>query len=75
MEKICIDLTNIVPGSGGAGGGIATYAKNLALGMDDILHHGAGDVKIIVIAHPEFIKDLKTENLEIVPRVVNNQSF
>jgi glycosyltransferase involved in cell wall biosynthesis len=39
-NKICIDISTILPGRGGSGGGIATYAINLVKHLDQIEDEG-----------------------------------
>lgn len=75
MTRICIDVTNIVPGLGGAGGGISTYSKNLIAGLDNILESIEEEVEIIVVGHPEFLKKNEVKNVTISYQIVNNQSF
>lgn len=75
MTRICIDVTNIVPGLGGAGGGISTYSKNLILGIDQLLDSAEEKVEMLVVGHPEFLKKIEIKNMTVEYKVVNNQSF
>lgn len=76
MDKICLDVTNISPGKGGAGGGIATYAKNLLLGLDGLLKDSdTPEVTMIAIGHREFLGGLKLGRIQKVYVNVDNQSF
>lgn len=76
MGKICIDVTNISPGKGGAGGGIATYAKNLLLGLDELLKKSEfSELEILAIGHSGFLGNLKLIRIQKVIEDVNNQSF
>ena len=74
-KHICIDVTNIVPGVGGAGGGIATYAKNLVIGLDHLLEELHGDLQLSILGHPEFLRNLPLRQVKKVYRKVNNQSL
>jgi glycosyltransferase involved in cell wall biosynthesis len=76
MNRICLDVTNISPGKGGAGGGITTYAKNLLLGLDTLLKDAESQkVDMIAIGHKDFLRDLKLDRIQKVYRNVDNQSF
>lgn len=76
MNKICVDVTNISPGKGGAGGGIATYAKNLLLGLDSLLENSDySELEMVVFGHSEFLGSLKLERIKTINKNVNNQSF
>ncbi|MBN3518781.1 glycosyltransferase [Algoriphagus lutimaris] len=75
MTRICIDVTNIVPGLGGAGGGISTYSKNLISGIDQLLDSTEEGVEMMVIGHPDFLKKIEIKNMTVEYKVVNNQSF
>ena len=37
--KVLIDISNIIPGKGGAGGGVAVYADNLLEALDNLIIH------------------------------------
>ncbi|OOG68051.1 glycosyltransferase family 1 protein [Algoriphagus sp. A40] len=76
MGKVCLDVTNISPGKGGAGGGIATYARNLLLGLDEILKKSEySDLEFLAIGHSGFLGDLKLSRIQKVLKDVNNQSL
>lgn len=78
MNNICIDLTNIVPGKGGTGGGIATYGKELILGIDELLG-GNEDFnttnKVTVLLNTETYKNLKLKYMDVRCFAVNNQNI
>lgn len=78
MKTICLDLTNIIPGVGGVGGGIATYGKSLVTGLDDLL----GDnpelgvkYNFVVLLNERNIQNLKLNNIKTLFFKVNNQSL
>jgi len=78
MKNICIDLTNIVPGKGGAGGGIATYGKELILGIDELL--GKNKVlntthAVTVLLNTETYKNLNLQHVNARYFAVNNQNI
>jgi len=78
MKNICIDLTNIVPGKGGAGGGIATYGKELILGIDELLKYNEdlrASVKVTVLLNTNTYKNLELKYLETNYFNVNNQNL
>jgi len=78
MKNICIDLTNIVPGKGGAGGGIATYGKELILGIDELLGGSESfrqSCKITVLLNTSTYKNLELKYLDTRYFNVNNQNF
>ncbi|MBN7810771.1 glycosyltransferase [Algoriphagus sp. H41] len=76
MNKICLDVTNISPGKGGAGGGITTYAKNLLLGLDFLLKEPENSkIELVALGHTDFLAGLNLDRIQKVTRNVNNQSF
>lgn len=68
-------MTNIVPGVGGAGGGIFTYSKNLISGLDKLIEENKTEIEILVVGHPEFLDLLNLTRIKAFSQVVNNQSF
>jgi len=78
MKTICLDLTNIVPGVGGVGGGIATYGKSLALGMDSILSKNrdlSSQYRFIVLLNEKTYKNLEFDIFDKYFFKINNQSL
>ncbi|REG81418.1 glycosyltransferase family 4 protein [Algoriphagus antarcticus] len=78
MKNICIDLTNIVPGKGGAGGGIATYGKELILGIDDLLGGNENlrqSCNVTVLLNTHTYKNLEFKHLNTRYFNVDNQNF
>ncbi|MDR7131764.1 glycosyltransferase involved in cell wall biosynthesis [Algoriphagus sp. 4150] len=78
MKNICIDLTNIVPGKGGAGGGIATYGRELILGIDELLGNSEdlrSEYKVTVLLNTDTYKNLPLQNLNRHYFAVNNQNL
>lgn len=78
MKNICIDLTNIVPGKGGAGGGIATYGKELILGIDELLGDSESlrqSCNVTVLLNNNTYKNLELKHLNTRYFEVNNQNF
>jgi glycosyltransferase involved in cell wall biosynthesis len=72
-KKICIDISNIIPGSGGSGGGIATYALNLIKGLNDA--NSLGELEIYCLKHPNFQGLVKCTNIKIVEIGIENKRF
>jgi glycosyltransferase involved in cell wall biosynthesis len=76
-KKICIDISNIIPGSGGSGGGIATYALNLIKGLNQ--SDAADEFEIYCLKHPRFkglencdhvkISNIGIENKKLLYRI------
>lgn len=58
-RRICIDMSHLIPGKGGSGGGITTYSQNLLKHMD--AYAGRGEVEVMCLRHQEFkgLDDLK----------------
>ncbi|MEP7251252.1 MAG: hypothetical protein ABI683_02700 [Ginsengibacter sp.] len=75
MKKndICIDISNVVPGKGGTGGGIATYAINLITHLDSILTPEHPKVYCIKNIDFKSLDDLK--NIIVKDVDVNNSNF
>lgn len=51
-KRVCIDISNIVPGKGGSGGGINTYALNLIKYIDQ--NYDPAEMDIRCIKHADF---------------------
>lgn len=78
MKNICIDLTNIVPGKGGSGGGIATYGKELILGIDKLFAESEelrNQYSITVLLNKDTYKNLWLTHLNTHYFEVNNQNL
>ena len=78
MKKVCIDLTNIVPGKGGTGGGIATYGKELVLGIDELLGSRADlreEFSVTVLLNTNTYRNLELKYLTCHYFEVNNQNL
>src|SRR5690606_30832276 len=73
LKRICIDLSNIVPGKGGSGGGIANYAFNLVKGLNKI--DDKEKIQIICIKHPDFKALDAFKNIRIVNSDFNTNLF
>ena len=71
--KICIDITNVIPGKGGSGGGIATYAINLIKGLDKTNVINGFDV--YVLKHPDFKGFEFLENTKVINVNINNKKL
>jgi glycosyltransferase involved in cell wall biosynthesis len=52
VKRICLDITNLIPGTGGSGGGIATYALNLIKGLNE--SKTLNKIEIVCLKHPDF---------------------
>lgn len=78
MKTICLDLTNIIPGVGGVGGGIATYGKSIVLGLDALLTENpelSSKYKIIVLLNHRNKQTLKFNKIRTRYFYVNNQNI
>lgn len=76
MCKICVDVTNITPGKGGAGGGITTYAKRLLLELDLLLKNPVySHLEVVAVGNSGFLKSLNLGQVQTIYKDVNNQSF
>ncbi len=75
MEKkiICIDITNVIPGKGGTGGGITTYALNLVKNLDDLLNDPF--LKVYCLKNPALTTLPVLKNIITVDKEVNNTSL
>ncbi|MEP6583500.1 MAG: glycosyltransferase [Ginsengibacter sp.] len=76
MDKrlICIDISNVVPGKGGTGGGISTYAINLVKNIDTILDNDKS-LTVYCIKNSEFAGLSEMRNIIIKNVKVNNSNF
>ncbi len=72
-RKVCIDISNVVPGKGGSGGGIATYAINLVRHIDKIADSQKLEIYCIKNSRLTELEALK--NLKVVNVSVNNSSL
>lgn len=62
-KVVCIDISNIVPGKGGSGGGIATYAFHLLVGLDSVA--ARNEIKIICLKSSEFLSLGELTNIRV----------
>lgn len=72
-KKICIDISNIVPGKGGSGGGIATYSLNLVKDLDKI--YNTDESYLYCIKHSDFKGFEECKNIRFVNINLNIQNF
>ncbi len=78
MKTICLDLTNIIPGVGGVGGGIATYGKSLVIGLDELLSENpalSDQYDIIVLFNQRNNHEIPLKNINPLYFKVNNQNL
>jgi len=78
LKTICLDLTNIIPGVGGVGGGIATYGKSLVVGLDGLLTEKPdllAQYNLIVLLNERNNQNFQFENVKFYNFKVNNQSL
>ncbi len=73
MKAICIDISNVVPGKGGTGGGISTYAINLIKNLDNIVN--GSDYTIYCIKNNEFTGLEEMKNIVVKNIKVNNSNL
>ncbi|HXB43714.1 MAG TPA: glycosyltransferase [Puia sp.] len=73
MKVIGIDAVTIIPGKGGAGGGIWTYAMNILKTLDQQLSQVESDIKIKVFVNKSF--DLDLRHIDIIRIDLNTESF
>ncbi len=75
MEKqiICIDISNVVPGKGGTGGGITTYAINLIKHLDSLLNDNG--FKIYCVKNSELTGLVEFNNITTINVKVNNSNI
>ncbi len=72
-KKVCIDISNIIPGKGGTGGGIATYAINLIKYLDRNLNEDSPTIYCLVNNEFSNLGDLK--NIIVKNISVNNSNL
>lgn len=72
-KRICIDISNVIPGKGGSGGGIATYALNLIKGLNQI--DNINEFEIYCLKHPDFKGFDKCNNIKIIDIGIQNKKF
>ncbi len=72
-EVICIDITNIIPGKGGTGGGITTYAINLVKNLDVILDDNSP--RVYCIKNIEFTNLGGLQRIILIDKKVNNSNL
>ncbi len=75
MKKkiICIDISNVVPGKGGTGGGITTYAINLIKHLDILLDDNSSE--IYCIKNDELTTLGQLRNIRIINVKVKNSNL
>lgn len=71
--KVCIDLTNIIPGKGGSGGGIATYSINLVKHLDSLVDGTGLTVYCLKNSKYDGLDGLK--NIQIVNFSLSNDNL
>lgn len=72
-DAICIDISNVVPGKGGTGGGISTYAVNLVKNLDNILEDS--NLTVYCLKNIEFTNLGELNNIKVENIKVNNSNF
>ena len=72
-KKICIDISNIVPGKGGSGGGIATYSLHLIKSLDQACD--TGNLFICCIKNINFTGFEECQNIQFINTSLNTQNF
>ncbi len=72
-EAICIDISNVVPGKGGTGGGISTYAINLVKNLDTTLKDNS--YTVYCIKNNDFTSLGEIRNIIVKNIKVNNSNF
>src|SRR5665647_847647 len=72
-KRICIDISNVIPGKGGSGGGIATYSLNLIKGLDQI--NNINEFEIYCLKHPDFKGFDNCSNIKIIDISIENKKF
>ena len=71
MKRICIDISNVIPGKGGSGGGIATYALNLIKGLNQ--NTSIDEFEIYCLKHPDFSGFDNCDNIKIIDIGIKNK--
>ncbi|HLK28107.1 MAG TPA: glycosyltransferase family 1 protein [Puia sp.] len=72
MKIIAIDAATIIPGKGGAGGGIWTYTQNILKILDQLAETESG-LRIKVFVNSNF--DLELKNIDIIRVNINTASL
>ncbi len=72
-KKICIDISNIVPGKGGSGGGIATYSLNLIKSLNKT--YNINELSVYCIKHSKFKGFEDCTNIKFININLNIQNF
>lgn len=72
-NSICVDISNVVPGKGGTGGGISTYGINLIKNLDDVLNESG--LKVYCIKNQELTGFENLKNIIIKNVKVNNSNL
>jgi len=72
-KRVCIDISNIVPGKGGSGGGIATYTFNLINRINQLIN--VKELEIYCIKHPDFNGFDNFNNIKIINTQVKNKTI
>ncbi len=72
-KNICIDISNIVPGKGGSGGGISTYSLNLIKSLDKIC--GENELYIYCIKQSSFKGFENCSKIKFINININMQNF
>lgn len=67
MKKICFDFSTIIPGKGGSGGGVATYAFALLQNLDSIV---PGNIEFYCILNSQVTKQFHFKNIKIEYKVL-----
>lgn len=70
MSVIGIDVATIIPGKGGTGGGIWTYAKNVLMALDDLVENESG-IKVKVFVNKAF--DLNLKHIDVIRTDLNTE--
>ncbi|WP_114748883.1 glycosyltransferase family 4 protein [Pleomorphovibrio marinus] len=73
QKNICIDISNVIPGKGGAGGGITTYAINFVENLDLILENEYSTVFCLKNTKLDGLTNLK--NIKVINISLNNNDF
>lgn len=72
-KRVCIDISNIIPGKGGSGGGIATYTFNLIKGINQLIK--INELEIYCIKHPDFNGFDNLNNIKVINTRIKNKTI
>ena len=72
-KRVCIDISNVIPGKGGSGGGIATYTFNLIKGINQLIK--ISELEIYCIKHPDFNGFDNFNNVKVINTRVKNKTI